>query len=331
MQYRELGKTGIKVSAVALGCMAFVGDSTWGSQDEKDSCESIIAALDGGITLFDTAESYGNGYSEELLGKALQGRRSEAVIATKVYKTHMREGEVQKACEDSLKRLKTDYIDLYQIHWPNWDVPIEETMGALEKLRQDGKIRAIGVCNFGIKDLEGVLQAGTIVTNQLPYNLLWRVIEHELIPKCQENNIGVICYSSLSQGLLTGVFKSADDFPAGRARTRLFSGSRPDAKHGESGFEKEVFEALGKIDSICQETRMSMTDIAIAWLLSQEIVTSLLASARNAKEAIENAKSADIKLSNEIIGKLNRITEDLKMKIGTNPDPWASGAQTRFR
>lgn len=331
MQYRELGKTGIKVSAVALGCMAFVGDSTWGIQDEKDSHESIITALDNGINFFDTAESYGDGYSEELLGSALKGRRSEAVIATKVYKTHLKQGEVQQACENSLKRLKTDYIDLYQIHWPNWDVPIEETMGALEKLKRDGKIRAIGVCNFGIKDLEGALKAGTIVTEQLPYSLLWRVIEHELIPKIRENNIGIICYSSLAQGLLSGAFKSADEFPSGRARTRLFSGNRPDAKHGEPGFEKEVFEALSKIDALCQEIGMSMTDVAISWLLSQETVTSLLISARNAKEAVENAKSAEIKLSKDVISKLNEITDELKIKIGTNPDPWASGGQTRFR
>ena len=179
MQYRKLGKTDISVSAIAMGCWALAGDATWGPQDMAESVATVHAALDAGVNLFDTAEGYGGGDSESALGQALLGRRHEAVIATKVSRANLSADEVRRACENSLQRLRTDYVDLYQIHWPSRTVPLPETMEALERLREQGKVRAIGVCNFGLQDLSDLLAIGWPETNQLPYSLLWRAIEYE--------------------------------------------------------------------------------------------------------------------------------------------------------
>lgn len=203
MEYREIAGTGMRVSVVAMGCWAIVGDSFWGPQEEKNAIAAIEMALDVNVNFFDTAEIYGDGYSESLLGKVLADHRSEVIISSKVSPHHLSADEVQKACERSLQRLNTDYIDLYQIHWPNRKVPIAETMEALERLRKQGKVRAVGVSNFGVEELSGAFAAGSCVTDQVAYNLIFRAIEYEIQQKCMENNIGILPYSPLAQGLLT--------------------------------------------------------------------------------------------------------------------------------
>ena len=198
MLYRSLGNTEIKVSEFALGCWPFAGGSVWGPQDDDVSIATVHAALDRGITFFDTAEGYNDdSHSEEVLGRALAGRRAEAVIATKISPPHISPELVNETCDASLVRLQTDYIDLYQVHWPNHSVAMEDSMAALTKLRDSGKIRSIGVCNFGVQDLTDALDSANIVTDQLPYNLLWRPIEVEISPVCLENNVGLICYRRL--------------------------------------------------------------------------------------------------------------------------------------
>ena len=196
MQYRKLGRTDITVSGIALGCYQFERGAVWGEPDEKESIATIRSALDLGITFFDTAEAYGDGYSEELLGQAVAGQREKVVIASKVSPHNLAPDALKNACENSLKRLRTDYIDLYQIHWPNREVPLEDTVGALEELKQAGHIRAMGVSNFGIEDLSDFLKLAHPESNQLPYNLIWRAIEHELVPACLEHEVGVLTYSS---------------------------------------------------------------------------------------------------------------------------------------
>ena len=152
---------------------------------------------------------------------------------------------------------------MYQIHWPNHNIPIAETASALQRLRDQGKIRAIGVCNFACGDLSDLLAVADIVTNQLSFSLLWRVIEREIQPMCLENNIGIICYSPLMQGLLTGRYASADDVPDGLARTRLFASDRPMSKHGEEGCEAEVFDALEKICAVADEAGVAMARLPL--------------------------------------------------------------------
>jgi myo-inositol catabolism protein IolS len=329
MHYHKPGKSDISVSAVAMGCWALAGDATWGPQDTADSLATVHAALDAGVTLFDTAEGYGGGDSEAVLGQALAGRRHEAIIATKVSRANLSAGEVQQACENSLRRLRTDYIDLYQIHWPSRTVPLAETLEALGRLREQGKVRAIGVCNFGVQDLSDLLEIGWAETNQLPYSLLWRAIEDEIQPRCVDAGLGVLCYSTLAQGLLTGKFSSPDEVPAGRTRIRLFSSERPDSRHGEAGCEAEVFAAIDQIRTICEEIGQPMATVALAWLLHQPGVTSVIAGARRPGQIRQTAQAADLALSPDTLGRLAEATEAVKRCAGRNPDLWQS--RSRFR
>jgi len=329
MQYRKINKTEIEVSVIGMGCWAIAGDELWGEQDEGDALAAIEEALEVGINFFDTAEAYGGGRSEELLGKALSHRRQEAVIASKAIGNNLKPDRLQKSCEQSLKRLRTDYIDLYQIHWANWEVPIEETMGALEQLKQQGKVQAIGVSNFGPVDLAGILQAGECCTNQMAYNLLWRAIEFEIQPLCVEKDVGILCYSPMMQGLLTGKFATPDDVPAERARTRHFSRIRPLTRHGEEGCESETFEALGAIREISRRISEPMANVALAWLKHQPAVVSVLAGARNPDQIRRNAQAGDLELSPDIVVELSQATEEVKMKLGPNADMWQSDTRIR--
>ena len=332
MKYRKLGKTDIQVSVVAMGCWAIVGDETWGPQDETDSIATIQAALNLGINFFDTAEGYGNGYSEQLLAKAIDGHRHEVIIASKVASGHLANKEVIKACERSLKRLKSEYIDLYQIHWPGARIiPLDETLGALQELKQQGKIRAIGVSNFGIQDLIHLLAIGRCEANQLPYSLLWRAIEYDISQICVDNAIGILCYSPLAQGLLTGKFKSADEVPEGRARTRLFSSDRPQVRHGEAGCEQETFSAIDRIRDICDQIHEPMAKVALSWLLYRSGVTSVLAGARTPEQVKQNARAAELELPEDIVRSLSRVTEEVKVKMGRNPDMWQAASESRYR
>jgi aryl-alcohol dehydrogenase-like predicted oxidoreductase len=329
MKYKQLGKTDMMVSTIALGCWAFAGGDLWGEQDDTDSIATVHAALDVGVNLFDTAPGYGNGYSEEVLGRAVVDRRDDAIIATKVSGGNMTAAAVQKACEDSLRRLQTDYIDLYQIHWPSRTIPLSETVGTLEKLKEQGKVRAIGVCNFGKKDMEELLSLSRPETNQVPYNLIWRAIEHDIQPQCVDEGIGLLCYSVLAQALLIGKYALPDDVPPGRARTRHFSKNRELVRHGEDGCEAETFTSIDAIRQISQKINQPMANVAMAWLLQQSGVTSIIAGARTPDQIRRNVAAVDLSLSPEIINELNEATDGLKQTLGPNPDMWQS--ESRFR
>lgn len=329
MKYRELGQTGINVSVICMGCWGIVGDWMWGSQEEKESIATIHTALASGINFFETAEAYGDGYSETLLGKALSNRRNEAIIATKVSRSNLQREDILRACEDSLKRLQTDYIDLYQIHWPSRTVPFEETMAALEELHRQGKIRAIGVSNFGILDLSEITHIGKIETNQLPYSLLWRAIEYQILKECVDQQIGVLCYSPLLHGLLTGKYTSPEKFPEGRARTRHFSNTRTLARHEEAGCEKEVFKALEDIRQIAREINQPMAVVSVSWLLHQAGITSVITGARKPEHIQGSVLAAELQLSSEVIDKLAKVTDQVKQLLGTNPDMWQSNSRYR--
>lgn len=329
MEYRKLGATDIEVSVFALGCWPFAGGAVWGDQDDDVSIATVHAALDAGINFFDTAEGYEKGHSERVLGRGLEGRREEAVIATKVSASHLKPNDIVAACEQSLKNLRTDYIDLYQIHWPNWEVPIEVSWKALEDLKASGKVRALGVSNFGVQDLSDLLSHGHCETNQLNYGLLWRVVEHEILPLCKGNDVGLICYSPLAQGLLTGRYASADEVPDGLARTRWYSSERPNAKHGEPGCEEEVFEALETIREISEEVGASMATVSLAWVRQQTGVASVLVGARSPEELAWNTPAYDLKLSDSVIGRLSTATEKVKAHLGLNPDPWMNPSRMR--
>lgn len=329
MDYRRLGQTDLHVSVMALGCWPFAGGAVWGEQDDDESVATVHAALAAGINFFDTAEGYENGHSERVLGRGLKGRRQEAIIATKVSAAHLAKAEVIKACEQSLTNLQTDYIDLYQIHWPNWQVPLSETVEALQQLKQQGKVRAIGVSNFGVQDLSEMVTLSECTTDQLPYSLLWRVIEREIQPLCLQKQVGLICYSPLMQGLLTGRYATADEVPPGLARIRLYAGSRPMAQHGEPGCEAEVFTALQEVRRIADDLGQPMATVALAWVKQQPGVTAFLVGARSPAELQWNLPVLDLTLPADVVAALAQATEPVKAKLGNNPDMWMSASRMR--
>ena len=180
-----------------------------------------------------------------------------------------------------------------------------------------------------MQDLSAILELTEVVTDQMPFSLLWRVIEGDLLPLCVERNVGIICYSPLAQGLLTGRYASADDVPAGLARTRLYAGSRPNAQHGEVGCEAEVFAALEEIRRIANGLGQSMAAVALAWVRQQAGVTSFLVGARKPEELAWNLPSLELELSAEVLAELSRVTESIKRALGNNPDPWMVPSRMR--
>ena len=330
MNYNYLGKTNIKVSEFALGCWPFAGGSVWGTQDKSDSISTVHAALDNGINFFDTAEGYNDDYhSESILGEALVNRRNRSVIATKISPPNLLPQKIEEACNNSLKRLSTDYIDLYQIHWPNHDINMEDSINELNKLVDKGKIRSLGVCNFGVDDLNEILNLGVFSTDQLPYNLLWRPIEEEILPECKKNNIGIICYSPLAQGLLTGRYRNADEVPDGISRSRLFNKNRPLSNHDDEGCENEVFKCINKIQEIAKTLGENSAKISLSWVWQQSNITSLLVGARNTKELEMNLSAFEYDLSTELIKELSDLTNNVKLYLGKNPDMWKSDNRMR--
>ena len=327
---RRLGRTDILVSPVAMGCWAIVGDATWGPQDERDAIAAIHAALDAGVNFFDTAEGYGAGLSEQILAKAIKGRRDQAVIGSKVSPNHAGSyTELLRSCEQSLVNLGTDYLDVYHLHWPNREVPVHGIIEGLQRLRQAGKIRAVAVSNFGRQDLTELLVTDRCEVNQLPYNLLWRALEHEIAPICVAQAISITCYCPIAQGLLTGKFPTAEAVPEGRARTRHFAGSRAQARHGEPGAEDLTFATLRAIAAIADQAGLPMEHLALGWLLSRPAVAAVLVGARNAAQMRDNAHAMRVHLDAATLAALDAATMELKTRFGANPDMWQS--QSRYR
>ncbi len=325
MEFRKLGRTDVDVSALALGCWPFSGGTVWGYQSERSSIATVHAALDAGINLFDTAVGYAG--SERILGQALSDRRERAVIATKAGGAHP--DQIVASCEQSLENLQTDHIDLYQIHWPDQGVPMAETAAALDRLRRQGKIRAIGVCNFGVRDLSDFLGIAHCETDQLPYNLLWRAIEDEIQPACVANDVSIICYSPLAQGLLTDRYASPDEVPDGLSRTRLFSSSRPQSSHGEPGCELEAFGAIERVRRVARSLGESTANVSLAWVRQQRGVTSLLVGAREPTEIRQAVECLDVTLPPDVLRDLNEATDAVKREVGENADMWLSESRMR--
>jgi myo-inositol catabolism protein IolS len=331
VKYTNLGNSDLKVSAMAFGAWQIGDPKYWGPDDEADGVAAVGAAIDAGINFFDTAEGYGDGESEKALGRALGDRRSEVVIASKVSPTNCAPDKLRASCEASLERLGTDFLDLYQVHWPPRDVHFEDTYAALVRLREEGKIRAIGVSNFGKIDLPAWLDTGDCVSNQLGYNLLFRSIEFDVVPLCLENNIGIMAYMPLLQGILAGKYATVDDIPEARRRTRHFSRERSGTRHDEDGCEDLTIAAIAGIGDVANEIGASMADVAIAWTMAQPAVASVLVGARNPKQVQRNAAAADLDLDDATIAKLNAMTDPIKNNLGPRIDMWESEANSRAR
>ena len=317
MQMRTLGKTQITISPILMGTWQ-AGKTMWTDIDDNTSRRAIRAAFDAGITTFDTAEVYGNGHSERILGEALYGLRDKAVIATKVFSNHLKHNQVIIACHRSLKNLKTDYIDLYQIHWPpgsfgHAQVPMEETMKALNELKDQGKIRAIGVSNFNRQQLEEIAQYGDIVSLQPPYSLFWRHVEKEAGAYCRDNGLNLLAYSPMAQGLLTGKFGPGHKFTKGdhRASNRLF---QPD-------HFARVQNALSRLKPIAESRGITLGQLALAWIIAQPNACAI-AGARNPEQSTMNAAAAEITLSEAELAQLDDISRSVTDHLDDDPVLW---------
>ena len=318
MEYRQLGKSDLKISAVGLGCWA-IGGWWWGGTDVNESIAAVQKALDVGINFFDTAPAYGWGLSEEIVGRALEGRRDRAVVATKcgliwdrecgrfhfeseghrVFRCGRKE-LIMRDVETSLRRLRTDRIDLYQVHWPDPTTPFEETMDALVALLGQGKIRAIGVSNFTVAMHLECLKHGPLHSSQPRYNMLDRKIEKDVLPFCRKRTIGVVAYSPIEQGILTGKVTLNRRLAPGDYRA-----TRPWFQ------EKNLRRALAFLDRIrpiAEGHGKSLTQLAIAWVLAQPGVTSAIVGARRADQVEHNAGGADWRLTED---ELKRIDAEL--------------------
>lgn len=316
MKTRTLGSTSIETSVIGLGTWA-MGGWMWGGNDDKESIAAVQKALDSGVSLVDTAPAYGLGRSEELVGKAIKGRRDEVVLATKcgmiwhdTKGTHFVDEEgtpiyrylgadsVRYELEQSLRRLDTDYIDLYITHWQDSTTPIRETMETLMALKKEGKIRAIGVSNVSEAELSEYLEVGPVDAIQEQYNMLDRQIERTLLPICEANGVSCLSYSSMALGLLSG--KIGPD--------RQFEGDdqRKDNPRFSQENRKKVGAFFSEIESLGSRYQASLAQLVIAWTLSQPNITYALCGARNPQQAAENAAAGEVSLSAEDI---NSITD----------------------
>ncbi len=313
MRYVELGKSGLKVSCIGLGAWQ-IGASEWGwnrSYGEESVVRAIRRAYELGVNFIDTAEIYGGGVSEELVGKAVKEFRDEVVIATKVWGTHLTYDGVMKACERSLRRLGTDVIDLYQIHWPNPIIPISSTMRAMERLVELGKVRTIGVSNFSASRLRKAresLRREEVVSDQVKYNMVERKVEKELLPYCERENITLIAYSPLAQGLLSARYSGSNvpkDFV--RRINPLFDPSI--LKRAEP-----LFKLLREIAA---RHNASPSQIALAWLLKRPNVASI-PGAKSPEQAESNAQAAGIELADDEWSALSEESQKLS-RLGLVP------------
>lgn len=317
MQLRELGHTGIMISPVIMGTWQ-AGRDMWADIDDSETTRAIQTAVDEGITTIDTAAVYGKGHSERVVGKAVAERRHEVVIATKVFANELRHDQVLAACERSLENLGTDYIDLFQIHWPAGTfgspvVPIEETMRALNALKDQGKIRAIGVSNFSRGQLAEALEFGDIVSLQPPYSLLWRHVEKDALPFCRDRGLSILAYSSMAQGILTGKFGPGHRFKRGdhRRANRLLQ---------EPVFSR-VQDVLEGLRPVAARHAISLAQLALAWVIAQPGACAI-AGARNETQVRQNARAADVSLTPEDLAEMDRISRPVAAVLDDNPVLW---------
>jgi aryl-alcohol dehydrogenase-like predicted oxidoreductase len=329
MELKQLGNSPVKVTPLAFGAWA-VGGWMWGGAEEKETSRAIRASYDNGITTIETAPVYGFGKSEDLVCRALEGvPRDKYQILTKFgmnwetaqgeffFDTTDNEGrplkmykfagkeQVRRECEDSLRRLKTDYIDLLQIHWPDATTPISESMAAVAALIKEGKVRAAGVCNFSAQLVDEALQTINLASNQVPYSMVNRQIEKEVIPQALNKGLGIIPYSPLQRGLLTGKITREYTFNKGDTRpgTRFYKPENIDRING----------MLNRINPIAEKHGVTTSQLVINWTVNRPAIACVLVGARNQQQVKENAQAMSFRISQEDIQKINLAVEELKL------------------
>ncbi|MBN1623928.1 MAG: aldo/keto reductase [Clostridia bacterium] len=293
MDYRKLGKSNIEISEITLGCWAMGAGREWGeSLEDRIYQETVLTAYEQGINFFDTAMGYGDGHSEEVLGKAIKGIRDKIYLSSKCSAVGLTRENARKSVELTLSRLGTDMIDVYFVHWPSPEIPVEEPIEQLMKLKSEGKIRAIGVSNFTLKHLKRAVASGDIDVLQPSYSLFWRHIERDLMPYCIENNIGIISYSSIAQGLLTGKFTKDWKFD----ETDMRNGKIP--LFVSPTFEMAI-DATEKIRLIANRYGKTPVQAAINWTINKQGITSAIVGAKRPEQVLENVGATGWMLSED--------------------------------
>ena len=343
MEYRQLGESGLSVSAITFGAWA-IGGWMWGGSDRKDAIAAIRASYDQGVTSIDTAAVYGMGASEEIVGEALAGiPRDKVQIMTKfgmrwdlaredqgssgrrpikvgsfAFKSRDNEGReldiykyggkesVIKECEDSLRRLRTDHIDLYQQHWPDVSTPIGETMEALDTLIRAGKVRAAGVCNYDAAQMKEAELTIRLAADQVPYSMVRRDIEAELVPYCIANKKAILAYSPLQRGILTGKIRPGHVFNEGD--------NRGDSKYYQGENLSRINAFLDGLRPLAAAKNASLSQLIIRWTLQRPGITIALVGARDARQAVENAEAIQVRLSAEEVAFIDSRLAALRLE-----------------
>ncbi|KUG08151.1 aldo/keto reductase [Solirubrum puertoriconensis] len=329
MEYRQLGDSGVQSSVIAFGSWA-AGGWMWGGTEQNDAVAAIHASYDLGVTSIDTAPIYGQGLSEEIVGEAIKslprdkvqimtkfGMRWDLAKGTLAMRSQNNDGQpidvykyagpesIIKECEDSLRRLGTDYIDLYQIHWPDVTTPINDTMAAVARLIEQGKVRAAGVSNYSVEQMQEAEQVLKLASNQVPYSMVRRDIEQDVVQYCVANNKAILAYSPMQLGLLTGKVKPGQHFEATDLRDthRLFT---PENVTRVNAF-------LDKLRPLAESKNATLGQLVIRWTIAQPGITVALVGARNAEQARQNAKAYEVQLAADEISFINQHLGQLQL------------------
>jgi aryl-alcohol dehydrogenase-like predicted oxidoreductase len=320
MQRRQLGYTDLKLTTIGLGTWAMGGpwQFGWGPQDDNEAIAAILKAIDLGVNWIDTAAIYGCGHSEELVGKALKQTKIKPIIATKCgllwdekrEKVNcLKAKSIRQECEASLKRLRIDIIDLYQIHWPEPQKDIEQAWEEMARLAEDGKVRYIGVSNFNLEQIKRVQKIAPVASLQPPYSMLNREVEDELLGYCAENNVGVVAYSPMQRGLLTGKF----------SQKRLAGLPLDDHRKTSSDFQEPHFSAalqlVDQLRPIAKRNGRTLAQLAISWVLRRSEVTAAIVGARRPEQIAETAAASDWTLSQEDTKEIEQLLAEFQDKI----------------
>lgn len=344
MRFRTLGNSGLKVSVLSFGAWQLGDPGYWGPLTMSQATDTVRAAVDHGINLFDTAEVYGAGESDRVLGQALGADRKRVFIATKILPQNCTAERLRAACEANLKRLNTDYIDLFQIHWPFRQRPVRDTQGkplavepnvieaceVLRALQGEGKIRHIGLSNFGREDMKDWFFQGTAESNQIGYNIVSRAVEYDVVPASRSNQLGILAYMPLLQGLLAVQWEKVEEIPIARRRTRHFAGHRDGVRHGGSGHEGMLMETVQSLREFSAAIGVPMATMCLCWVLAQPGITSAIIGARKPDQLVRNLRAASLDLGPAGIARLNEISGPLKLAMGRNADLWQDAGTSRI-
>lgn len=331
MEYRILGQSDLRVSAITFGAWA-AGGWMWGKTERKDAVEAIRASYEAGVTSIDTAPVYGQGSSEEIVGEAIKhinrdkveiltkfGMRWDLVKGNLAFNSQDNDGNpidlyryagkesIIYECEQSLKRLGTDYIDLYQIHWPDLTTPIHETFEAVAKLIEQGKVRCAGVCNYNAAQMAEAENTISLVSNQIPFSMVNRDVEESIVPWCIAHHKSVLAYSPMERGLLTGKIKPGYSFQEGDHRAKLPRFQLP--------YLQRVDGLLEKLRILANEKKATLGQLVLRWTIERSGITVALAGARNAAQAVENANAINIQLTKEEIDIVSQWVDAFDYKV----------------